>query len=58
MVVFSNKMDNNYLKAIDYFKQTNEEYYVVFLLNKIKYAINIQNVLEIINSPVLEIPEK
>ena len=54
-------MNNNYLQTIkenSLQKKDEEENYVIFLINNKKYAINIQNVIEIISIPLIEIPEK
>ena len=49
-------MNNNYaLTQISNIKNSNN-YYIVFVLNNKQYAINIQNVVEVINIPEIETP--
>ncbi len=51
-------MSNNYPLAIDSELQASVNYYyIIFELKDKKYAINIQNVVEVINIPQVEIPE-
>ena len=49
-------MNNNYaLTSISNIRNSNN-YYIVFILNNKQYAINIQNVVEVINLPEIETP--
>ena len=51
-------MNNNYSIALSNQINTSNEYFIVFLLKGKQYAINIQNVMEVINIPEIEIPSK
>ena len=49
-------MNNNYALTSTSNIRNSNEYYIVFCLHNKQYAINIQNVLEIINIPEIETP--
>ncbi|MBQ9245268.1 chemotaxis protein CheW [bacterium] len=51
-------MNNNYKIQITHELNSSNTYYIVFFLQGKKYAINIKNVLEIINIPEIEMPEQ
>lgn len=50
-------MNNNYPDTIKKEEKASEDYYIVFSLKDKLYAINIKNVIEVINIPVIEVPE-
>ena len=51
-------MNNNYLIQTSIEINNSENYYIVFNINDTLYAINIKNIVEVINIPEIEIPEK
>ncbi len=51
-------MNNNYPVSLTTKTNNNDTNYIVFSVNKKQYAINIQNVIEVINIPQIEIPSK
>lgn len=50
-------MNNNYPVTTENTKSASDEYFIVFSLRNKSYAINIKNVIEVINMPPIEIPE-
>lgn len=51
-------MNNNYALTFSSINKTSHNYFIVFTLKNKQYAINIQNILEVINIPEIEIPAK
>ena len=51
-------MNNNYEITLSSEINNLNEYFIVFILKGKQYAINIQNVMEVINIPEIEIPSK
>ena len=51
-------MNNNYSYSLINYSDNISDYYVVFKLNTKNYAVNIKNVIEIINLPDIEISAK
>lgn len=51
-------MNNNYTITLSSEINNINEYFIVFILKGKQYAINIQNVMEVINIPEIEIPAK
>lgn len=49
-------MNNNYALTSTTNIRNSNDYYIVFNLNEKQYAINIQNVMEVINIPEIEVP--
>ena len=49
-------MNNNYTITSSFGIHESQKYYIVFTVKKNKYAINIQNIMEVINIPDIEIP--
>ncbi len=50
-------MNNNYPLQIQNEINNSGNYYIVFTVNENQYAINIKNIIEIINIPQIDIPE-
>ncbi len=51
-------MNNNYAITFPSINEDKNTYYIVFTLKNKQYAINIQNIIEVINIPEIEIPSK
>ena len=51
-------MNNNYPILLNKENNNSINYYIIFIVNGRKYAVNIKNVIEVINIPDMEIPEK
>ncbi len=49
-------MNNNYTLTSSLRIQESQKYYIVFTVKENQYAINIQNVMEVINIPDIEVP--
>lgn len=51
-------MNKNYAITLSSAINNSNEYFIIFMLKGKQYAINIQNVMEVINIPEIEIPSK
>lgn len=51
-------MNNNYAITFSSINEDKNTYYIVFTLKEKQYALNIQNIIEVINIPEIEIPSK